>query len=184
MKPLQKGIVDRHLFIACCPYIMKDHKDYRTKNVFMPTYVSQKGLDDLKKEFEKRKAARMIIAEKIGDAKELGDLSENFEYHAAKEEQGLNEARMAQLEEMIKDSVMISEQKGGTIITLGTSFKISCDGEEKRFEMVGSAEAHPFEGKISNESPLGASFMGHKVGDTVNVDIPSGTKTYQILEIT
>lgn len=150
----------------------------------MPTYVSQKGLEDLQKEFEERKAARTVIAEKIGDAKELGDLSENFEYHSAKEEQGLNEARMAQLEEMIKSAIMISEQKGGNFITLGTSFKVSCDGEERQFEIVGSAEAHPLEGKISNESPLGASFMGRGVGDIVSVDVPSGTKTYQILAIT
>jgi len=149
----------------------------------MSTYVSKKGLEELQRELEKRKAARALIAEKIGEAKELGDLSENFEYHSAKEEQGLNEARMAQLEEMIKDVVMVDQQKGGNIITLGTSFTVLCDGNERRFEIVGSAEAHPLEGKISNESPMGASFMGHGVGDTVSVDVPSGTKVYQILEI-
>jgi transcription elongation factor GreA len=149
----------------------------------MPTYVSQKGLEDLQKEFEDRKAARTIISEKISAAKELGDLSENFEYHADKEEQGVNEARIAQLEDMMKDAVMVSAQKGGQTITLGTSFRASCDGEEKNFEIVGSAEANPLQGKISNESPLGASFMGRSVGESVSVGVPSGTKTYCILEI-
>jgi len=91
----------------------------------MPTYLSQQGLEDLKQEHAKRVSQiRKEIAEKIAAAKELGDLSENFEYHEAKEQQGLNEARILQLEDMIRDVVLVTESTGGTSIALGTTFDV------------------------------------------------------------
>jgi transcription elongation factor GreA len=149
----------------------------------MPTFLSAQGLEDLKEEHAARKAKRKEISEAIADAKELGDLSENFEYHAAKEEQALNETRIAQLETMIQDVVLVEEQKGGDTVTLGVTFVVVLDGTEKTFEMVGSNEANPIAGKISNESPLGQAFMGAKTGEDVSVETPAGTKIYTIKEI-
>lgn len=136
-------------------------------------------------ELETRKTTtRRDIAEKIGAAKELGDLSENFEYQEAKEEQGSNEVRISELESMIKDSVLVEQQKGGDTITLGTTFTAEVGGLKKTFQIVGSNEASPLEGKISNESPIGQAFIGHGVGDKVSVAVPSGTMVYKIIDIT
>jgi transcription elongation factor GreA len=150
----------------------------------MPTYISADGLQKLKDELEWRKTTvRREIAEKIGAAMELGDLSENFEYAEAKEEQGTNEVRISNLESMIKDSIIIEQQSGGDTIELGTTFTAEANGMRKTMQIVGSNEAKPLDGKISNESPIGQAFIGHKVGEEVSVAVPSGTMVYQILEI-
>lgn len=150
----------------------------------MTTYISAEGLEKLKEEMVTRqKVTRKEIAERISDAKELGDLSENFEYHDAKEQQALNEGRVLQLEAMIVDAVIVEQQSGGDIIDLGSTFIVDLDGNQKTFELVGSSEADPISGKISNDSPLGKNFIGRKVGDDIEVQVPSGTKTYKIIEI-
>lgn len=150
----------------------------------MPTYISAAGLQKLKEELETRKTVtRREIADKIGDAKELGDLSENFEYQEAKEAQGSNEVRISELESMIKDSVIVEDQKGGDTIMLGTTFDAEVGGVPKTFAIVGSNEANPMEGKISNESPLGQAFIGRKLGEQVSVAVPSGTMVYKITRI-
>jgi transcription elongation factor GreA len=149
----------------------------------MPTFISEKGLQDLRDELVERKGRRKGISEQISDAKELGDLSENFEYHAAKEEQALNETRIAQLEAMIQDAVIVEEQKGGDIVTLGVTFVVEAEGKEKTFQMVGATETDPLAGKISNESPLGQAFMGAKLGEMIEVTTPSGEKNYTIKAI-
>lgn len=150
----------------------------------MPTYISAQGLEGLKKEFEDRKKiTRREIAEKIAAAKELGDLSENFEYHEAKEQQGLNEARILQLEAMILDSVIVEQSTGQDAITLGVTFIAVINGNEKTFSMVGSSEADPMSGKISNESPIGKAFMGRGAGEEVTIEVPSGEIVYIIKEI-
>lgn len=152
----------------------------------MPTYISASGLERLKEELETRKTVtRREIADKIGDAKELGDLSENFEYQEAKEAQGSNEVRIAELEAMIKDAQIVEQQTGGQTIVLGTTFEAALGkGKMKKtFQIVGSNEANPIEGKISNESPLGQAFIGRSVGEEVAVEVPSGTMTYKITNI-
>lgn len=150
----------------------------------MPTYISAEGLKKMEEELENRRTVvRREIAEKIGDAKELGDLSENFEYQEAKEQQGSNEVRIAELESMIKDCVIVTSQTGGDAITLGTTFVAQVNGMKKTFQIVGSNEANPIEGKISNESPIGQAFIGHAVGDEVAITVPSGTMVYKIVEI-
>jgi transcription elongation factor GreA len=150
----------------------------------MPTYISSDGLQRLQEELETRKTVtRRDIAEKIGAAKELGDLSENFEYQEAKEEQGSNEVRIAELEAMIKDAQIVVRQSGGDTIVLGTTFDAEAGGSKKTFQMVGSNEANPIEGKISNESPIGQAFIGRKVGEKVSVAVPSGTIVYKITRI-
>jgi len=150
----------------------------------MPTYISATGLEKLKEEMEtRRKITRKEIAERISDAKELGDLSENFEYHDAKEQQALNEGRILQLEAMIVDAAIVEQQSGGDVIELGSTFVVDLDGNQKKFELVGFAEADPISGKISNDSPLGKNFIGCKTGEVVKVTVPSGTKQYKIVEI-
>lgn len=150
----------------------------------MPTYLSQEKLDELKRELETRKKeTRREIAERISQAKELGDLAENFEYHEAKDAQGMNETRIQQLEGMILDAVIVEETSGGNMIQLGVSFEAQSDGASKTFQIVGASEANPLEGKISNESPIGNAFLGAKVGETINVEIPSGTVRYTIKRI-
>src|SRR3989339_72514 len=132
----------------------------------MPIYISEEGLQTFKDEVNNRKTVqRRLIAERIGVAKDLGDLSENYEYHEAKEEQGLNEARISQLENMIHDAVIVKETTGGDIVALGATFVVEVNGQEKTYSLVGSNEANPIEGKISNESPMGAAFFGRKVSE-------------------
>lgn len=150
----------------------------------MPTYISAEGLEQLKKEFDDRRLrVRGEISEKISAAKELGDLSENFEYQEAKEQQAQNEMRLVDLEGMIKDCEIVSQQKGGNAITLGSRFTAEGNGAKRVFEVVGSNEADPLQGKISNESPLGRAFIGLEEGEKVEVKTPSGALSYKILKI-
>lgn len=150
----------------------------------MTTYISAQGLQELKDELEKRiKVIRGQISENISSAKEMGDLSENFEYHEAKEQQGLNEGRILQLEAMILDAVIVEESEGKNEITFGVTFTVEMGGEEKTFQMVGYSEADPISGKISNESPIGMAFMGKAVGDEIIVEVPSGELIYTIKAI-
>ncbi|OGL95165.1 hypothetical protein A2348_02475 [Candidatus Uhrbacteria bacterium RIFOXYB12_FULL_58_10] len=150
----------------------------------MPTYLSADGLQKLKDEMETRKSiTRREIADKISAAMELGDLSENFEYQEAKEQQGSNEVRISELESMIKDASIVVQQSGGDTITLGTTFEAEVAGMTKTFQIVGSNEANPLEGKISNESPIGQAFIGRKLGEDVSVAVPSGTLVYKIIRI-
>lgn len=148
------------------------------------TFVSQQGLEDLKKELKWRKnILRSEIAQKIGSAKELGDLSENFEYHEAKEQQAQNESRIMELEEMIINAEIVHDKSGDSIISLGCTFVAEKDGVKKIFQMVGSSEANPLEGKISNESPIGQAFLGQAIGEIVEIFMPVGKMVYKIIEI-
>ncbi len=150
----------------------------------MPTYISAEGLQQLMDELQTRKMiTRREIADKIGAAKELGDLSENFEYTDAKEQQGTNEVRIANLESMIKDSIVVQQQSGGEMVELGTTFVVEVSGLKRTFSIVGRNEASPLTGKISNESPLGQAFIGHSIGETISVAVPSGTMVYKIMSI-
>lgn len=147
-------------------------------------FVSAEKLEELKQELEHRQGeGRKVIAGKIEQAKELGDLSENFEYHAAKEEQAQNESRIIELKDMIQNAVLVEEKSGGDTINIGNKFVAELNGEDKEFEMVGSTEADPMSGKISNETPVGKAFLGAKVGETVEVELPSGSVSYKVKKI-
>lgn len=147
------------------------------------THISAEGLEQLKEELQHRiKVLRPLIAQKIGDAKELGDISENFEYHDAKEQQGQNEMRIVTLMHMISTAQIVESKVGGAI-GLGSKFTVKAGGTERQFELVGENEANPMQGKISNVSPLGAAFVGKGVGDKVDVTVPSGTITYEVIAI-
>jgi transcription elongation factor GreA len=150
----------------------------------MATFVSTQGLQDLKDELENRRnIQRPEIAQKIASAKELGDLSENFEYHEAKEQQGQNESRIIELEEMIREAVIVHSKTGDSTISLGCSFVAEKDGVGKHFQMVGSSEANPLEGKISNESPMGRAFLGLAAGEVAEIKTTNNSIKYKVIEI-
>ncbi|MEK9156540.1 MAG: transcription elongation factor GreA [Patescibacteria group bacterium] len=147
------------------------------------TYVSAEALAELKQELENRvKVLRPEIAAKISDAREMGDLSENFAYHEAREQQGQNETRVTDLQQMLLDVVVVDAQHGGSI-ALGSTFIVSVKGMEKTYSLVGENEASPMDGRISNMSPLGLAFMGRKEGDVVKVEVPSGMMEYTIVKV-
>lgn len=149
-------------------------------------YISPEGLLKLKEELlDRQNRIRKEITEKISIAKEQGDLSENFEYSNAKEMQAMNETRIGELEEMLKNAVIIQSQAGGSTISLGASFTVKLPGDViKTFTIVGSTESDPMAGKISNESPLGQAFLGRSIGDKVNIPLPGGASIkYEIISI-
>ena len=149
------------------------------------TYLSLEGIETLKKELlDLKTKKRQEIAKRLQEAKDLGDLSENAEYFEAKEAQSLNENRIGELEELLKNAVVIQAPSEENIVHIGSTVEVKsgADGIE-RFSIVGSAEAKPEEGKISNESPLGRSFLNHKIGDEVEVKTPISTIKYKIVKI-
>ncbi len=147
------------------------------------TYISAEGLQQLKDELESRtKIQRADIAQKIGDAKEMGDLSENFAYHEAKEQQAQNETRISLLRDMIVNAVVVEAKHGGKI-GLGSTFTVKSSIGERKYRIVGENEADPMAGKISNVSPLGSAFMGKSVNDVVDAIVPSGTLSYEIIDV-
>ena len=148
----------------------------------MNHYITQEGLEKLKEELKDLKAKRQGIAERIEEAKSLGDLSENAEYAQAREEQSFNEGRVVELEELVKNATIITHQTGDTI-SIGCTIETESDAVERVFTIVGSEEASPLEGRISNESPLGKAFLGHRAGETVEVKIPKGMVSYKIRAI-
>ncbi|MBU1165099.1 transcription elongation factor GreA [Patescibacteria group bacterium] len=150
----------------------------------MTQYISKEGLTKLMSELEELKnVKRKEVIERITKAKELGDLSENADYHDAKDEQGFIEGRIIELEHMIKNVVIVENNKKSDIVDIGHKVKILCEGSEREYEIVGSNEANPAEYKISNESPLGQAFLGSKVGDVVKVIVPKGEMECEILAI-
>ena len=150
-----------------------------------PTYVTKEGYTQLVNELESlKKNKRREVAQKIKEAKELGDLSENAEYSAAKDEQAFVEGRIAELDAMLQDVQVIKHSdKQKDIVTVGSTVRLKMGDQELAYTIVGSSEADPLNGKISNESPLGKSFLGKKIGDEVSVVVPVGTLTYYILEV-
>ena len=151
------------------------------------THLTREGLRKLEAELEDRKSrVRMEIAEKIKVAISYGDISENSEYDEAKKEQAENEEQIAALEEKLKHVVLIDEEAIDlTKVSLGVKviLKDLSDDTEETYYLVGSSEANPMEGKISNESPVGAAIMGKAKGEVVDVMAPGGVLQYQIVDI-
>lgn len=147
-------------------------------------YVSKERLEELQKELERLKWTRRVeVAERLKKAKEYGDLSENSEYTEAKDEQALVETRIFELEGMLKSAVIIQKAKQKETVEIGSTITISQNGAERRYTIVGSSEARPEEGKISNESPIGREFLGKKVGDVATIETPRGAVKYKLLNI-
>lgn len=150
----------------------------------MEYYLTQERLDELKQELEDLKTNQRIeVADRLKRAKELGDLSENSEYADARDEYNQIETRIMELETMIKNASIIKKSEATAQVEIGSTIEVSKGRETKKFTIVGSNEARPEAGLISNESPLGKSFLGKKTGDSVTVTVPAGEITYKILGI-
>lgn len=146
-------------------------------------YISSKKLRELKKELEELKNKRQEIAAQIHEAKEKGDVSESAEYAEAKEIQAFNEGRIQKLEQIIKNAVVISKKKKCDLVEVGCQFVVKNKNGKREFIIVGSEEADPFQGKISNESPLGRAFLGKKKGEQVTIQTPKGKVAYKVIQI-
>ncbi|MDO8495487.1 MAG: transcription elongation factor GreA [bacterium] len=146
-------------------------------------YFSPEGLEKLKKELEDRKyTLRKEIAGRIAEARDLGDLAENAEYQEEKERQAFNEGRIEELENVIKNAQLISHISG-QLVDVGSTVKVKSPVGEHTFTIVGASESNPIKGFISNESPLGKSFLGEKKGSEIEVKTPKGVVKYKILEV-
>ncbi|MFB4166557.1 transcription elongation factor GreA [Virgibacillus sp. JSM 102003] len=150
-------------------------------------YMTQEGKEKLENELHYLKTERrQEVVERIKEARGFGDLSENSEYDAAKDEQAFVESRISHVETMIRNAVIIeNDNDNPDIVSLGktVTFKEFPDGEEESYTIVGSAEADPFEGKISNDSPMAKSLLGHEIGTEVSVSTPGGDIQVQIVKI-
>ncbi len=147
----------------------------------MSEYFSEEGLEKLKNELEELKTAkRHEIAARLEHAKSLGDLSENAEYQEAKEEQSLLESRIVEIEEILRNAVIIKKDAYSSLVQVGSTVRVTSEHGEEIFTIVGSEEADPKDGMISNESPLGKAFLGRKIGDKIEVKTPAGTFHYSI----
>ena len=151
-------------------------------------YVTEAGLVQLKEEFERRtEVLRLEIATRLDDAIKMGDLKENADYHAAKEDQAFNEGRINQLQEAIRNAEIIDEASGAAgIIRLGSTVTITEEGfddEEEVYQIVGAREADPMKGMISNESPIGKALLGKKASDTISAKTPGGMMTFSVVKV-
>ena len=146
--------------------------------------LTKQGLEKLKKELEDSKLnKRKEVSERIKIAREFGDLKENSEYHEARNEQGFIEGRILELENIIKNSEIINSKRSNDVVSIGSNIKVSKQGNNMEFTILGSTEADPSSGKISVDSPLGKSFLNKKIGDVCKVKLPSGEVEYKIIKI-
>jgi len=147
-------------------------------------YLTQERLEELKKQLQHLKTTRRAeVAERLKRAKELGDLSENSEYTEAREEQSQLENQIFEVEEMLRNAEIIEKSVIGDTVRVGATVMVSKNNKEAKFTIVGSNEANPASGFISNESPLGQALVGKKVGDEVKVKTPAGEVFYKILKV-
>lgn len=147
-------------------------------------YISEEGLEKLKKELEDLKTVkRREVAQRLEEAKKMGDLSENAEYTEARDAQEFNERQIIELEDLIKKAIVIGKTKNKDEIQIGSTFFVKSHGKTQELTIVGSEEADPIARKISNESPLGKSFLGKKKGDEVKVKTPKGEVKYMVEKI-
>ncbi len=146
--------------------------------------MSQERYDELQRELDGlRSVSRTEVAEQLKRAKEYGDLSENAEYAEAREEQSRIEARIAELDEILKSAVIIQKGAGSDTVTIGSAVRVKKGDQIADYVIVGSNESNPAERKISNESPLGRAFLNRKAGDKVSVETPNGVSDYTILKV-
>lgn len=144
--------------------------------------ITNDGKNELEKELETLKSQRGEIAEKIAAARELGDLSENADYDAARDEQGQAETRIAEIEDILLHAEIIKAKKSSTI-NVGSTVHLKQASKKVTYTIVGPVEADPLEAKISNESPLGSALIGKKAGESVHIETPKGKTTYKIEKI-
>jgi transcription elongation factor GreA len=153
------------------------------RKVVEPVMLSPEGLERLQAELDGLLAERPEVIKRIATAREHGDLKENAEYHAAREEQGFLEGRIKAIEAKLKVAVVVSPTERGALVELGSRVRVAESGEESVMQIVSPAEASSREARISSASPVGAALMGRRVGDAVTVITPGGEIRYEILEI-
>ncbi len=147
-------------------------------------HLTQQGVDELKAELAELIGLRSDIANRIKVAREFGDLSENMEYSAARQDQERNEARIAEIEYILASAKIITAPKTDGKVVLGSTVKLKSDtGKTKEFQVVGTVEADPLNGRISDESPIGVALMGKKTGDKIEIKLPAETISYAIVGI-
>jgi transcription elongation factor GreA len=150
-----------------------------------PVMLTKDGLRQLEQELHQLvNVRRPEVAERIRHARDFGDIAENAEYTEAKNEQSLVEGRIQTLENMIRNAQVIEEEpREAGVVSLGARVRVSSEEGEETYSIVGPAEADPLEGRISNESPLGRALLGHRVGDEVEWNSPSGRSRVKILSV-
>lgn len=147
-------------------------------------HLTQEGIDEFKAELESLIARRSEVADAIKTAREQGDLSENAEYHAAKDEQQVMESRIAEIEYILANVDLISKPKVAGAVQLGSCVELKgSSGKTKQFKVVGTVEADPLNGKISDESPIGKALLGKKIDEKVEIVTPAETATYRVAGI-
>lgn len=148
-------------------------------------YLTKEGFEKLQEEYkELTDHRRQSVASKIKEARELGDISENSEYDAAREEQGFVEGRITELRKLLNNAIIVEDEDSQAgVVAVGSHIKVHLDGEEQRFQLVGAEEADPLSNKISHESPLGQALLGRRVGEKVEVAAPVGKLIYTIIEV-
>lgn len=147
-------------------------------------HLTKEGLAELKAELAELISRRSVIAEEIASARSQGDLSENAEYHEAKEEQGRNEGRIEEIEAILASSEVIEIPKDDNKVRLGSKVELKGEsGKTKEFQIVGTVEADPLNGRISDESPIGQALLGKKEGEEVEIKTPAETAVYKIADI-
>ncbi len=150
-----------------------------------PIYLTQEGIGKLKAELEQLKGPRRTeLAKRLRSAVQMGDLSENADYHKAKEDQAFLEGRIQEIEYLLRNSVVIEKTAGNGAVGLGSHVTIQeGDLPEETYHVVGPKEADPRNGKISYESPIGRALVDHRLGDVVEVETPAGRLKFKILKI-
>lgn len=146
-------------------------------------HMTKEGEQELRAELEELVAQRGPMAERIKLAREFGDLAENAEYSSARQEQEKVEARIAEIENILMNVKIIKAPKSDSKVQLGSKVTLKGGGKTKEFQVVGTVEADPLNGKISDESPIGQALMGKKEGEDVEIVTPAETMTYKIADI-
>ena len=144
--------------------------------------LTQEGVNELKAERDTLVSKRTTISEAIKTARELGDLAENAEYQSARAEQERNESRISEIDGILQNVEIIKKPKGDSKVQLGSVVRLK-NGTEKEFQVVGTVEADPLNGKISDESPIGAALLGKQVGESVEIKVGEDLISYNIVEI-
>jgi transcription elongation factor GreA len=145
--------------------------------------LTQSGVDELKAELDGLVGKRAALADAIKTARELGDLAENAEYQSARADQERSEGRIAEIENILQNVAIIKKPSGDHKVQLGSIVKLKNDGKTKQFQVVGTVEADPSNGKISDESPIGRALLGKKLGEDVEIQTPADTTSYKVVDI-
>jgi transcription elongation factor GreA len=145
--------------------------------------LTKEGADELKEELKGLKSQRAVIADRIKQARELGDLSENAEYQSAREEQDRLESRISELEHVVANMQIIKKARTNGHVRLGSSVTLKAGGKTKEFQIVGTMEADPLNGKVSDESPIGKALIGKKEGEKAELKTSAEIHAYTIVAV-